>query len=127
VYSLTRFDCIYVRAMDLTNTGHFGTAPFVLCREVVLFGWSKMYWNYKKKSLGPHAASFVERLLLFWSIHYWRFHCVLYSLQSLVYSIRTSGDNLITVCAVLQKSNKAQMLCIQVVCTYRNLSSACLS
>ena len=43
--------CAYVymyNAVENPNTGHFGTV-FVLGKEVVLFGRSKMYWDYKEK------------------------------------------------------------------------------
>ena len=35
--------------MEPPNKGHFGTAPFVLCKEVVLFGRSKMYKQYMEE------------------------------------------------------------------------------
>jgi hypothetical protein len=30
------------------NKGHFGTTLFVLCKEAVLFGRLKMYYNYRE-------------------------------------------------------------------------------
>ena len=40
-----------------------------------------MYWNYclGRKSVGPQAVPFVERLSLFRSVHCWRFHCIPHS------------------------------------------------
>ena len=38
--------------MRSLNKAHFWTASFVLCKEVVLFGRFKMYWNCREKNLG---------------------------------------------------------------------------
>ena len=45
------------------SKGHFGISHFVLCREVVLFLAVK---NAMGK--GPKRASFIGRLLSFWSL-----------------------------------------------------------
>ena len=45
---------VYLGTMESLNTGHFGTASFVLCKEVVLFERFKMYWNYRENG-GPQV------------------------------------------------------------------------
>ena len=35
--------------MEPLNKEHFGTGPFVLCKEVVLFGSSKMHMHYMEE------------------------------------------------------------------------------
>ena len=38
-----------IATVEPLNKGHFGTALFVLCKEVVLFGRLKMYKNYREE------------------------------------------------------------------------------
>ena len=38
--------------MESPNIGHLGGAYFVRCKEVVLFGRFKMYWNYREQYVG---------------------------------------------------------------------------
>ena len=40
-----------VNTVEPLNNGHFGTALFVLCKEVVLFGRLKMYKHYVEELL----------------------------------------------------------------------------
>ena len=50
--------------METLNKGHFRTALFVLCKEVVLFGkltCTRIIW---KNILGPQAVSFVKRFIV---------------------------------------------------------------
>ena len=38
----------YVSTLEPVNKGHLRAVSFVLCKEVVLFGRFKMYWNYRE-------------------------------------------------------------------------------
>ena len=81
-YCRTNGNSAYSQVTTVTveslNKGHFETAILiVLCKDIVLFGGFKMYWNYREglNNLGPQAVSFVERVPLFQSVHYQRLHC----------------------------------------------------
>ena len=58
---------LHQNTVEPVNKGHFGTAPFVLSKEVVLFGRRKMYKKYGKLMIWrPQAVSFVERFVILW-------------------------------------------------------------
>ena len=46
------------------NKGHFGTAQFVLCKEVVLFGRSKMCWNYREEVVRDCESCPLQRFII---------------------------------------------------------------
>ena len=51
--------------MEPLNKGHFGTAPFFLCKEVVLFGRFKMYKNYIRGVFWDFKLCPLQKNLLF--------------------------------------------------------------
>ena len=61
------------------NRGIFGTAPFVLCGEVVLFGRSKLYRNYREELFQDLKLCLLRRELLYCvlieRVLYQRFYC----------------------------------------------------
>ena len=81
--------CRKYAALHVGNTQYSGISEyrtlwesiFVLCKEVVLFGWSKKeLLELQGESIqGPQAVFFVGRLSLFRSVHYQRIHCSMYT------------------------------------------------
>ena len=64
-----------VNTVESLNKGHFRTVFLSFVRSLYSLGGPKCIGTIGRKSLGPQAVSFVERLSLFQSVHYERFHC----------------------------------------------------
>ena len=63
--------------MGSLNKGHFGGPLLSFVRRLSSLGGSKCIGTIGKNYFWTQAVSFVGRVSLFCSIHYWRFQCIL--------------------------------------------------
>ena len=102
------------------NKGHFGTTPFILCKEAVLFGRFKMYWNYKEDVFWAQAVSFVERFIRrCWTVcvRIYGFLCI-FAGDDDVIIVQTKRKNTATIGLLVHAAGMYVYMYIRCMCMY---------
>ena len=99
-----------------------GQSP-VVCKEVVLFGRSNILeLRMWRKYSGLHAVAFVERLSLFRSVHYQRFHSIGIKHMYLLFFVFPLASHVRT-CSVLEIRNNRMDKCSKIILLGQTVSA----